>query len=186
MIPARITVADEKRYARAFLFSLVFSQLCTNNAGACGHSYILELFERLRSFLKTQSISSTSQKQREVLNQISDDQFEDQPYLKWAELLHDIVDREDRSIFRSTAPLIYYWIIERHNTDRVYRQFGLIQHVPPPLHQWQRFDERASTTVVDYRIRSQKYLEAWEARKSTVITRSPAEGNCRGREDYLN
>ncbi|XXG62787.1 hypothetical protein AAC387_Pa05g1094 [Persea americana] len=45
MMPARITVADEKRYARAFLFSLVFSQLCTNNAGACGHTYILELFE---------------------------------------------------------------------------------------------------------------------------------------------
>ncbi|KAJ8639649.1 hypothetical protein MRB53_016343 [Persea americana] len=36
---------DEKRYIRAFLFSLVSSQLCTNNADARGHTYILELFK---------------------------------------------------------------------------------------------------------------------------------------------
>ncbi|XXG88282.1 hypothetical protein AAC387_Pa12g0511 [Persea americana] len=44
-MPAKITAAEEKRYARAFLFSLVSSQLCTNNASARSHAYILELFE---------------------------------------------------------------------------------------------------------------------------------------------
>ncbi|RWR95835.1 protein MAIN-LIKE 2 [Cinnamomum micranthum f. kanehirae] len=44
-MPSRPTAIDEIRYARAYLFCLVGSQLSTNNAGARGHGYLLEIFE---------------------------------------------------------------------------------------------------------------------------------------------
>ncbi|KAJ8615216.1 hypothetical protein MRB53_034588 [Persea americana] len=211
-MPAKITAADEKRYARAFLFNLVSSQLCTNNASARGHAYILELFEDFdryargpaclasvyRSMTRATQIKDRLRtitgplhllmipERSDELNQISDEQIENQPYLKWTELLDDIVDEKDRSIFHSTAPLIYYWIIHSHNADKVYWQFGVIQPVPPPFHRLQRFDERALTTVIDYRTRNKKFMEAWEATKTTVISGNPVKGNNRSREDYLN
>lgn len=44
-LPARPTAVDEIRYTRAYLFCLVASQLSTNNAGARGHAYLLQIFE---------------------------------------------------------------------------------------------------------------------------------------------
>lgn len=102
-------------------------------------------------------------------------QIEWQPYRKWTQQLSDVVNHQDMKIFRATAPLIYYWIIERHNCDKVYRQFGLIQLVPPPSHRWRRMDERASQSTVEYISRNQSYVDAWEGREKAVIGGVAAE-----------
>lgn len=47
-LPKKITAYDKIRYARAYLFFLVASQICTNNSGARGHAYLLELFEEFK------------------------------------------------------------------------------------------------------------------------------------------
>ena len=49
-LPDSITAYDEVRYTRAYLFCLVASQICTNNSGARGHAYILELFEHFKRY----------------------------------------------------------------------------------------------------------------------------------------
>ncbi|KAJ8637847.1 hypothetical protein MRB53_012114 [Persea americana] len=58
---------------------------------------------------------------------------------------------------------------------RVYRQFGLIQPVPPPFHRRERLDERASTSTVDYSLRNQIFVDAWDRRETAVIGGMAAE-----------
>ncbi|XXG52629.1 hypothetical protein AAC387_Pa03g0907 [Persea americana] len=49
-LPVRPSAVDEIRYTRAYLFCLVASQLSTNNAGARGHAYLLEVFENFERY----------------------------------------------------------------------------------------------------------------------------------------
>ncbi|KAJ1700729.1 hypothetical protein LUZ63_000508 [Rhynchospora breviuscula] len=39
--------------------------------------------------------------------------------------------RESPGLWRTTAPLIHFWIVEMYNPGRVARQFGLYQQIPP-------------------------------------------------------
>ena len=39
----------------------------------------------------------------------------------------------DEDVWRARMPLIHFWIVEHHYPDRVMRQFGLAQAIPPPL-----------------------------------------------------
>lgn len=41
--------------------------------------------------------------------------------------------QNDRPFWLARIPLIYFWVIEYHYPDRVMRQFGLFQTIPPPL-----------------------------------------------------
>ncbi|XXG48213.1 hypothetical protein AAC387_Pa02g2724 [Persea americana] len=50
ILPKRIIAYYEIRYAHAYLFFLVASQICTNNSGAYDHAYILELFEEFERY----------------------------------------------------------------------------------------------------------------------------------------
>ena len=50
ILPEKITAYDEIRYARAYLFFQVASQISTNNSGAHGHAYILQLFEEFKRY----------------------------------------------------------------------------------------------------------------------------------------
>ena len=79
------------------------------------------------------------------------------------------METRDRQLFRTTAPLIYYWIIEWHNVDRVYKQFGLRQPAPPPFHRWERLNEKSSKHSVDYAERLKKYVDAWELRGDIIM-----------------
>ena len=49
-LPARPSPVDEIRYTQAYLFGLVASQLLTNNAGARGQAYLLEVFENFERY----------------------------------------------------------------------------------------------------------------------------------------
>ena len=52
------------------------------------------------------------------------------PYRDY-ENITDYIDDSDVPLFRSNTVLISYWIVERHNPERVMKQFGLEQIVPP-------------------------------------------------------
>ncbi|XXG76823.1 hypothetical protein AAC387_Pa08g1101 [Persea americana] len=73
---------------------------------------------------------------REVRRQLDTqdvDSFDWQPYDRYSDELVDCVNEGDRSLFRSAVTMVNYMVIERHNVDRVLKQFGLKQHVPPPF-----------------------------------------------------
>ena len=53
------------------------------------------------------------------------------PYLSVLHLLPGRV-MVDRHIWFARISVIFFWIVEMHYPDRVMRQFGLYQRVPPP------------------------------------------------------
>jgi hypothetical protein len=55
-----------------------------------------------------------------------------QPYEVFRPLLAPMCIDEEPITFRP-QPLYFFWIIEMYNPDRVMRQFGLLQTVPPPV-----------------------------------------------------
>ncbi|KAJ8649151.1 hypothetical protein MRB53_002174 [Persea americana] len=113
-------------------------------------------------------------------------EFQWQPYRHLILQLEHFVETWDRQLFRATAPLIYYWIIEQDNVDRVYKQFGLGQPVPPTSHRWERLNEKSSEHNVDYAERCKKYVDAWELRGDIIVVGGADDQmHCHG-EEYLS
>ena len=52
------------------------------------------------------------------------------PYEDVIDKLAEVVPKGERHLFTSSTALIFYWIIERHNSERVMKQFGLRQLLP--------------------------------------------------------
>lgn len=96
-------------------------------------------------------------------------QFDWRPYDQFGDKLSTQVEERDRALFRSATMMIYYWITERHNVDRVLKQFGLRQPVPPPLYPQSKSDERSSNAPVDYRVKMREVITDWQARHDAVI-----------------
>lgn len=96
-------------------------------------------------------------------------QFEWQPYLQFAEELIEHVSEADYCLFTTCTEMIFYSIIEPHNADRVMKQFGWRQILPPPLHSIPWRDEKSSNVTVDCRVKLKQQVEAWQNRRSLVI-----------------
>ena len=57
-------------------------------------------------------------------------QFNWLPYADY-ENIQDYIDDADEPLFQSNTALISFWIVKRHNPERVMKQFCLQQVVPP-------------------------------------------------------
>jgi Plant mobile domain len=69
---------------------------------------------------------------RAEIDRLTDEKVNWLPYEDKMDLLPPICG-ESRHLWRTTAPLIHFWIIEMYNPGRVARQFGLYQQIPPVL-----------------------------------------------------
>ncbi|KAJ8627378.1 hypothetical protein MRB53_020685 [Persea americana] len=75
----------------------------------------------------------------------------------------------DSCLFTACTDMIFYSIVEPHNADHVMKQFGWRQILPPPLHPIPWRDEKSSNVTIDYRVKLQQQVQAWENRVSSVI-----------------
>ncbi|RWR85134.1 serine/threonine-protein phosphatase 7 long form [Cinnamomum micranthum f. kanehirae] len=75
------------------------------------------------------------------------DSFDWQPYDRYDNELEACVNEVDRSLFRSIVTMINYMVVERHNVDRVLKQFGLKQHATPPFHPTKRMKFMAAIGI---------------------------------------
>ncbi|RWR73043.1 serine/threonine-protein phosphatase 7 long form [Cinnamomum micranthum f. kanehirae] len=89
------------------------------------------LFKMWEERLKDHHILTNVGEVRRQLDTQDVDSFDWQPYDQYGDELAACVNEVDRSLFRSVVSMINYMIVERHNVDRVLKQFGLKQHVPP-------------------------------------------------------
>ncbi|XXG42244.1 hypothetical protein AAC387_Pa01g2565 [Persea americana] len=92
------------------------------------------LFKMWENRLKYHFWLTTVEEARQQLDQQGIDQFEWQPYLQFAEELIEHVSEADGCLFTACTEMIFYSIVELHNADRVMKQFGWRQILPPPLH----------------------------------------------------
>ena len=73
-------------------------------------------------------------------------QLEWQLYKKYDKEFLNNVSKEDKALFTTDSPLISYWVLERHFSPRVMRQFGLRQTVSP------RFVRPAVTVELKFKL----------------------------------
>ncbi|XXG41517.1 hypothetical protein AAC387_Pa01g1959 [Persea americana] len=109
----------------------------------------------------------------------------DGPFSCLGEKFLNRISKVDRNLVSSSTFLVYYWIIERHNTWWVMKQFGLMQLVPPPFNMQITRRERTFRLVIDYSKKMDKDVEAlWDA-KSELGLQSAEDTTPRHSEEYL-
>lgn len=77
-------------------------------------------------------------------------------------------------VWRSKAPLICYEIVEMHVPDRVFRQFGMIQHIPEPVEVVDRLT-RQGRSEENWSQYHEQYIKRWEDRLSSVVKEQESE-----------
>ena len=93
----------------------------------------------------------------------------------------------DQEIWRTMSPLICFEIIEWHRPERVLRQFGMQQEIPPACSYEQQLH------AVDARGRHQRdwatfhapYIALWETRADRIITSPPMLGLMEFHDSYM-
>ena len=96
-------------------------------------------------------------------------QFEWQPYLQYAEELMEHVLEADSCLFTACTEMLFYSIVEPHNADRVMKQFGWRQILPPPLYPTPWRDKKSSNVTIEYRVKLKQQVEACKNRVSLAV-----------------
>ncbi|KAL0355060.1 UNVERIFIED_CONTAM: hypothetical protein Sradi_3952900 [Sesamum radiatum] len=126
---------------------------------------------------------------RNTLDRMQENEFIWTPYLHGLPELQSLPAYATRTPWNIRCPLINYSIVEMHHVERVLRQFGMIQDIPPNplvserrLHQIDRRGRRGEDWVAFHR----DYILKWNDVHSLIVVR-PDVGNGRGTvPDYMN
>jgi Plant mobile domain len=88
------------------------------------------------------------------------------PYEDRMHLLPSNCREEDRALWRTTAPLIHFWIVEMYNPGRVGRQFDRYQNVPPFFRDTDEdLHQLINGTGENWPDKHAKHLEKWRIRQ---------------------
>ncbi|KAF7843630.1 serine/threonine-protein phosphatase 7 long form-like protein [Senna tora] len=109
---------------------------------------------------------------RRTIDQMFDDDIVWQPYDPHVCQGHiPPYCREGNEIWRAHVPLICFHIVEWQQPDRVMRQFGLQQRIPPcPINLDIGHTQELTGIEVNWPAEQQRYVELWEQRLQRIIT----------------
>ncbi|KAF7823304.1 serine/threonine-protein phosphatase 7 long form-like protein [Senna tora] len=90
-------------------------------------------------------------------------------------------------IWRTSVPVICFYIVEWHHADRVLRQFGMTQPIPEPPKDLGDLHEVTlkGKTQVDWYQRHHPWIAQWQAWATTVIESPPATTALTRRSEYM-
>ncbi|KAK9089684.1 hypothetical protein Scep_028766 [Stephania cephalantha] len=130
-------------------------------------------FYRWRHALETTGTSMhVLTKYREMIDMQAPDEVNWEPYPET--VIRDLPAycSSGRAIWRTRAPLLFFCVVEMYNPDRVMRQFGLKQKIPP-LHstsmKLHKIDLRGKTDK-DRSAEHSAYVCLWNERASNIAT----------------
>ena len=114
-------------------------------------------------------------------------------YVLWQPYVGELVDQlpdiclADQDIWRTMSLLICFETIEWHRPERVLRQFGLHQEIPPACsyeHQLHRVDARGQHQR-DWAMYHTSYIALWDTRSVRIITSPPKVGLMDFHDPYM-
>ncbi|KAK9125836.1 hypothetical protein Scep_014682 [Stephania cephalantha] len=111
-------------------------------------------------------------KYREMIDMQSPDEVIWEPYPET--VIRDLAAycSSGRAIWRTRAPLLFFYVVEMYNLDRVMRQFDLKQRIPP-LHstsmELHKIDLIGKTDK-DWSAEHSAYVYMWNERASNIAT----------------
>eukprot|EP00268_Persea_americana_P044168 TRINITY_DN4464_c0_g1_i16.p1 TRINITY_DN4464_c0_g1~~TRINITY_DN4464_c0_g1_i16.p1 ORF type:complete len:280 (-),score=29.87 TRINITY_DN4464_c0_g1_i16:1459-2298(-) len=106
---------------------------------------------------------------RQQLDNMKSDSFAWMPYATHVKKFTQNVCDIDRRLFMSNTILIHYWIMEYHNCNRVMKQFGLNQVVPPTFRMPLLRVEKVERMSRDYTRIPPKVSSMWDARVDVIV-----------------
>ncbi|KAK9997051.1 hypothetical protein SO802_021737 [Lithocarpus litseifolius] len=93
-----------------------------------------------------------------------------------------------RDVWTARVPLVCFWLVEKHTPDRVVRQFGMVQEIPPnvdtgdALH---KIDLRGKTGV-NWRDRHRSHIQVWNTRAQLLCHGARLEGDMSPAHPYFD
>ncbi|KAL0308094.1 UNVERIFIED_CONTAM: hypothetical protein Sangu_2993600 [Sesamum angustifolium] len=126
---------------------------------------------------------------RNTLDRMQENEFIWTPYNGDALDIHSLPLFATRTPWNIRCPLIHYAIVEMHHPERVFRQFGMVQDIPPnPLISERRLHtiDRRGRHGEDWASFHRDYIVKWNDVQSMLVVR-PEIVNGRGTvPDYMN
>ncbi|KAJ8633362.1 hypothetical protein MRB53_026698 [Persea americana] len=112
------------------------------------------------------------------------DSFAWMPYATYVKKFTQNVSNVNRQLFMSNTILIHYWIMEYHNSNRVIKQFGLSQVIPPSFWMPLLRVEKVERMPRDYTHIPPKVSSMWDARLDMVL-QGQKDGSPTHTEEYF-
>jgi Plant mobile domain len=106
---------------------------------------------------------------RAEIDRLTDEKVNWLPYEGKMDLLPPICGESPR-LWRTTAPLIHFWIVEMYNPGRVARQFGMYQQIPPVLRDTiKEIHKLKNGPGKDWPGIHEKYVQEWQNREDRCL-----------------
>ncbi|KAL2237988.1 UNVERIFIED_CONTAM: hypothetical protein Sindi_0990500 [Sesamum indicum] len=126
---------------------------------------------------------------RDVLDRMQLNKFIWTPYNNIAVELEALPYYAIRTMWNIRCPLINYSLVEKHHPERVLRQFGYVQDIPPnPLISERRLHtvDRRGRQDMDWATFHAEYIAKWNDVQSMVVEGPIIEGGRDTVPDYMN
>ena len=93
----------------------------------------------------------------------------------------------DQEIWRTMSPLIFFDIVEWHRPERVLRQFGLQQGIPPScsIEQDLHSVDRRGRHKYDWGAFHAQYITLWASRAERIAMAPPMVGAMQFHDPYM-
>ncbi|RWR83518.1 serine/threonine-protein phosphatase 7 long form [Cinnamomum micranthum f. kanehirae] len=177
----KTTEADDLYKTWAYFFIFLFfvaGQIICNSLGARGPFYILELLREFRPYSLASACLANLYKMLNKGVSGKGSRGVRCPTLPmrgmlWRRSLSLFLAPSSffRALFTTDSLLISYWVLERHPTPRVMRQFGMRQTVPPLFVRPILQKENKERFVIDWSLVNEEEVKSWEARANNVLKR---------------
>ena len=98
------------------------------------------------------------------------------------------LENDDHLIWSATTPILCFWIVEMHQSDRVKLQFGYYQDIPNPP---KCLQEEHTMTMQEswnysYTTLNRNEQQLWENRHRLCLTGVTFQGEMKPTEEYIN
>ncbi|KAJ0030829.1 hypothetical protein Pint_14543 [Pistacia integerrima] len=93
----------------------------------------------------------------------------------------------DQHVWRTTAPLICFDIVEWHRPDRVLRQFGLQQRIPVQCDSEVKIHaiDRRGRHYYNWKAYHQQYIKLWAVEEKSIVTIEPKDSTMHYHDPYM-
>ena len=107
------------------------------------------------------------------------------PYEDVIDKLAKVVPKGERQLFTSNTALVFYWIVECHNSKQAMKQFGLRQLHPIIFRMpFERVDKVRKATY-DYSRSLKELIAIWDVRHKMLLVSEELDDSLTHNESYM-
>ena len=93
-----------------------------------------------------------------------------------------------REVWMARVPLLCFWLVEKHTSDRVLRRFGMVQEIPPYVDSDNTLHDidLKGKIVVNWRDKHYDHIQVWNSRARSLCHEVRLKGTMSPAHPYFN